>query len=242
MYSFNCSNILKRGIMNKLTAKRGFTLAEVLITLGIVGVVAAITLPTLMTKISENVHKAQLRKVVSTLNQALKMVYNNTDVVYECYYGADGVAGSAKECGMLNTEMQKVLKVSHVCKNNAYKNGCIPKYKGLDNILKEKYGQDYDLDFSGKNCRHWFENEILNNGSVIVLLDGTIIGQYYNNSPQYIYVDVNGAKGPNKWGYDIFHLGLRVDKKGEPYYYSDRGGCDFTEKGGKRAYQMLEGR
>lgn len=228
--------------MNKVTAKRGFTLAEVLITLGIVGVVAAITLPTLMTKISENVHKAQLRKVVSTLNQALKMVYNNTDVVYECYYGADGVADSSKECGMLNTEMQKVLKVSHVCKNNAYKNGCIPKYKGKDTILKEKYGQDYNLDYENAACGGLFENEILNNNSVIVLLDGTIIGQYFNSSPKYIYIDVNGAKGPNKWGYDIFHLTLQLDKKGELYYYPMRVGCNFIEKGGKHAYQLLEGR
>lgn len=228
--------------MKNVTAKKGFTLAEVLITLGIVGAVAAITLPILMIKISENVHKAQLRKVVSTLNQALKMVYNNTDVVYECYYGADGVAGSNKECGMLNTEMQKVLKVSHVCKNNAYKNGCIPKYKGKDTILKERYGQDYNLDYENANCGGLFESAILNYNSVIVLQDGTIIGQYFNSSPKYIYVDVNGAKGPNKWGYDIFHLILKLDKKGELYYTPHIYGCDFIEKGGKQAYQMLEGR
>lgn len=38
---------------------RAFTLAEVLITLGIIGVVAAMTIPTLMAKIQENTYKSQ---------------------------------------------------------------------------------------------------------------------------------------------------------------------------------------
>ena len=38
---------------------KGLTLAEVLITLGIIGVVAAITMPTLMTKIQEKQYQSQ---------------------------------------------------------------------------------------------------------------------------------------------------------------------------------------
>lgn len=219
--------------------KIAFTLAEVLITLGIVGIVAAITIPTLMTKINEKVHRAQLRKVVSTLNQALKMVYNNTDTIYECYYGATGVAGTDKECNLLDNELEKVLKISHICNNNAYKKGCIPKYKGKDTFLKENYGNDYDLSLQGSNCGWWFENHILNNQRVLVLQDGTIIGQYFNNSPKYIYVDVNGAKGPNKWGYDLFFLELFYNGTSQVYFRPLYGGCDFYEKGGKTTHAML---
>lgn len=53
---------------------RAFTLAEVLITLGIIGVVAAMTIPTLMAKIQENTYKSQYKKIFSELNQALRLL------------------------------------------------------------------------------------------------------------------------------------------------------------------------
>jgi len=45
--------------------KKGFTLAEVLITLGIIGVVAAMTIPTLMTKYAKQRTETQLVKFYS---------------------------------------------------------------------------------------------------------------------------------------------------------------------------------
>lgn len=54
--------------MNKL--KNGFTLAEVLITLGVIGVVSAITIPTLIQKQHEAQRLTQFKKAVSAFNQA----------------------------------------------------------------------------------------------------------------------------------------------------------------------------
>ncbi len=51
----------------------GFTLAEVLITLGIIGVVAAMTIPTLMNQTGQAEFKTGLKKMVSALNQAVTM-------------------------------------------------------------------------------------------------------------------------------------------------------------------------
>lgn len=53
--------------------KSGFTLAEVLITLGIIGVVAAMTIPTLISSTTEDTLAAQLKKMISSLNQAITM-------------------------------------------------------------------------------------------------------------------------------------------------------------------------
>ena len=53
--------------------KKGFTLAEVLITLAIIGVVASLTLPSLMSNTSEQQYKTALRKVVNTLSEAGQM-------------------------------------------------------------------------------------------------------------------------------------------------------------------------
>lgn len=51
----------------------GFTLAEVLITLGIIGVVAAMTIPTLMSNTGKSEMKSGFKKVISALNQAVTM-------------------------------------------------------------------------------------------------------------------------------------------------------------------------
>lgn len=56
-----------------MTKRFGFTLAEVLITLGIIGVVAAMTIPTLMNQTGSAEFKTGFKKVVSTLNQAITM-------------------------------------------------------------------------------------------------------------------------------------------------------------------------
>ncbi len=58
--------------MNK---KTGFTLAEVLITLVIIGIIAAMTVPTLMTNTNSQEYRSALKKSIASLNQALTMQY-----------------------------------------------------------------------------------------------------------------------------------------------------------------------
>ena len=55
----------------------GFTLAEVLITLGIIGIVAAMTLPTLIQKKTNSEVEAKLKKIYSVMNQAILMSEND---------------------------------------------------------------------------------------------------------------------------------------------------------------------
>ena len=58
---------------NTMMKKNGFTLAEVLITLAIIGVVATMTLPALMTNTGEQQAKTGLKKMVNTLTEAAQM-------------------------------------------------------------------------------------------------------------------------------------------------------------------------
>ena len=51
-----------------MTKRFGFTLAEVLITLGIIGVVAAMTIPTLISNTNGAQFKTAYKKALSTLN------------------------------------------------------------------------------------------------------------------------------------------------------------------------------
>lgn len=64
------------------TSKAGFTLAEVLITLGIIGVVAAMTIPTLIANTNGAKFRSQFKKTLSTLNQAGLMAQAQYDFDY----------------------------------------------------------------------------------------------------------------------------------------------------------------
>ena len=65
-----------------MTRRSGFTLAEVLITLGIIGVVAAMTIPNLIANTNGAKFRSQFKKTVSTLNQAGLMAQAQYDFDY----------------------------------------------------------------------------------------------------------------------------------------------------------------
>ena len=60
-------------INNEVSMKKGFTLAEVLITLGIIGVVAAMTMPTLIKKYTNHVVETRLKVFYSQVNEAIRL-------------------------------------------------------------------------------------------------------------------------------------------------------------------------
>ena len=72
-----------------MTRRSGFTLAEVLITLGIIGVVAAMTIPNLIANTNGAKFRSQFKKSVSTLNQAGLMSQAQYDFDY---------AGTSQAC------------------------------------------------------------------------------------------------------------------------------------------------
>ena len=65
--------------------KSAFTLSEVLITLGVIGVVAAITLPGLIANYQKKVLVNQFKKSYSNLSNALNLVQAEYGTVYDCY-------------------------------------------------------------------------------------------------------------------------------------------------------------
>uniref|UniRef100_UPI004029BEED type II secretion system protein n=1 Tax=Candidatus Scatousia sp. TaxID=3085663 RepID=UPI004029BEED len=66
--------------------KKAFTLAEVLITLGIIGIVAAMTLPTVVNKYQERVTVTKVKKFYSLINQALLFAIKDNGYVDEWDY------------------------------------------------------------------------------------------------------------------------------------------------------------
>ena len=88
---------LGRGIKGKglpHSKKAAFTLAEVLITLGIIGIVAAMTIPTLLTNYRRATVETKLKRFYSTINQALQMSIAEKGII-EPLRGTSGAAGNA---------------------------------------------------------------------------------------------------------------------------------------------------
>lgn len=83
----------------EIKEKLAFTLAEVLITLGVIGVVAAITIPGLITSYNKKITETRLAKFYSVFNQAIRLsVAENGDVdPWDDYWDNNGTITGGQE-------------------------------------------------------------------------------------------------------------------------------------------------
>jgi len=163
-----------------MTKRFGFTLAEVLITLGIIGVVAAMTIPTLMNSTGQAEFKTGFKKAISGLNQAITMNVALADTDFSVLTtGASTLDGSV--ANMFITRMNVVSTVSDSFKSAA---GEIDDGKTAANAT-----------VTGATNFAIF----LNDGAAIGFKDAAascLAGAYNTNCTAI--VDVNGAKKPNR--------------------------------------------
>ena len=174
---------------------KGFTLAEVLITLVIIGIIGALTVPSLIQNTQKQEYVSALKKTYSTLSQAAQLIISeegspkyteggwakDNDTVYEMF---KKYLNSAKDCG-------KEAGCSY--KTYYHLNETSPSGMNLD-----------DYTSSGK----------------LILADGTLLlfgwtsqnctMNYTGSSNTCVTViaDINGMKGPNRVGRDIYQFVL----------------------------------
>ena len=175
-----------------LAAKRAaFTLAEVLITLGIIGVVAALTLPTLIQNHQKQFYVTQLKKAYSNISNAYNQIAND-----------EGVTEWSQTCLTDWTEP----------------NNCLHK---LAKQMKAINTKDFDVTCSADWCKYgWDLDDGIYISSITSIFnqvtgmfttpDGVLYmfpcGGFYS-----VVVDVNGInKSPNKPGRDIFEFGRKI--------------------------------
>ena len=239
--------------------KSAFTLAEVLITLGIIGVVAAITIPALMANYQKMVQRQQFKKAYNTVYNAFRLAETNLGYHPMCYYGDDNKGGECLEyddkgecikwgnyivnsnqnsdCDVLKNEMKKTLNIIKICEGNGVADGCIPEYNGIDKIYTDNKpdATEQEITTGTTGESGWRTNNIRTKAHVWVLSDGVIFVMY-NDWIKYFVFDINGKKGPNKWGYDLFPFQLKsnLDK---PLYLTP---VNRIEKGGVTCTKMLQ--
>ena len=175
-----------------LIRKVAFTLAEVLITLGIIGVVAALTLPALINKTNKKELEVALKKTYSELNQASMMFYNNEGVSFP-EQSLRSYSSSVDTFMKYFQGGQKYLDANHANKNE------IPGYTIYSPNKKENYSR-LVCDVSG----YYIDNI----GRIFSFNDKVESGS--ENGPA-ICVDINGQKKPNRYGYDVFVFLFTVD-------------------------------
>ena len=202
--------------------KRGFTLAEALITLGVIGVVAAVTMPTLVTNIQERVRKEQVRTVKYKLTKATDKM-NSLGRIGS--YGNDNLATER-----FVEELQKHMTIAKICKNNeldkCWPSSEINAYSGSGTTLTAYNPKNLQTGQSLKALALSTKNTqtvgIVTGDGVPMLLvyspkcsgfdeaktytwsveDGKPVTNATTNCISAIF-DINGAKGPNKIGTDV---------------------------------------
>lgn len=166
--------------------KNGFTLAEVLITLGIIGVVASITIPTLMNNIQDQQFKSSYKKVYSMINEAtleiaadnggtIKGLFTDTNTMIDYY-----------------ASKMKTLKACHL---NDASPGCFSTVDASI-ILVDGSVLWNNVNSVDTNCNN----------------DAWGKANFGQNVCSEFYIDVNGNNKPNKEGKDRFWVGIGENK------------------------------
>lgn len=178
-----------------------FTIAEVLITLGIIGVVAALTIPTLIGKYQEQVTVNKVKKFYSLISQAVLMEIAENGPVSE--WGLPTAETTDGTVELVN-HIKKHLKIAKDC---GLESGCLGYTENVRLLKGDLHSQNYETSPN-------YYKLILTDGSYILIRargkvsEGNIIctetESNVNDICATIGIDINGGKAPNTIGKDIF--------------------------------------
>ena len=192
--------------------KNGFTLAEVLITLGVIGVVAALTLPSVISNYKEREYIAKLKKSYSILNQAFNAAIADYGTVDNwCERPLDRA-----RCALnMRDIIAKYLVLGHKCNDNLISHlKCIQRYYKSelgDNTLLTTAAL-YSL-ITNDGIGYLFlavPGDGYDNNWCKTTVNDLTSGSFFYNCG-YIYVDITGPSKPNVIGKDLFAFKIFQD-------------------------------
>ncbi|MCM1003653.1 MAG: type II secretion system GspH family protein [Candidatus Gastranaerophilales bacterium] len=183
---------------------KAFTLAEILITLGIVGIVAKLTLPALTQNVQQQIAETGLAKAINTLESVnAKMQLESGSKKINASYGHQGDQGIFTKYYLeaLPTYLNGSYKMKKYTINGSSSN--YPVFITKDGIV-----------FTSDNPNSYTIRQATS-------------PKYYSSCDSFITIDTNGAKGPNKYGKDQFRV--VIDNYGAVIPY---GGMQYAEYSG----------
>ena len=181
-----------------------FSLSEVLVVVGIIGVVAALTLPNLSHNVEERKCISALRKIYPEIENAYQQVVAEYGRPVEWSAAAD--ASSNKMTDYMNEFIQKYFSIIKNCGRST--KGCFPSYNNVENDttysnILLKNGASLSIFVGGMSA---IRSNVNNHGTSAN--DDNFCHGYMGK----FIVDVNGPQGENQPGYDIFEFYMCYDE------------------------------
>ena len=219
-------------LFSYLSRKRAaFTLAEVLITLGIIGVVAAMTMPSLIANYQNRVLLTAVKKTYSVFNNAVKLALSDrestdiitvfdtantslqtTETLQKYFNGAVLCTKSSTLCPAYSVKAQYGKK-NAVTGASVYQSSMAPPYLKLvdGSFIKIHQHSSCITERQAQRCKED------SSGNVIPNSDGTDCEYEYSTwidtRCAMVQIDTNGIKAPNQYGADIYQIGIYENGK-----------------------------
>lgn len=197
--------------------KSAFTLSEVMVTLTLIGFIATMTLSTVGSSIQQKARLSEFKNAYAKLETTLKDITVDEGQIYNCYatpsdediedFGlsiADKgtLNASGAQCSTLINKFVRAMGATRFCTSNPRGNGCVP-----DNDNYPSPHEDSCFSDLTKGQAYVLDN------SMILFTDGYVNDDKEgDNSLTQFAVDVNGRKGPNKWGQDVFTFAIKASE------------------------------
>ena len=207
--------------------RAAFTLAEVLITLGIIGVVAAMTIPTLIADYQEKVMVTKVKQGHSQLMNAIQLyVAQNNCANMLCLFD------TKKSSDEVASELATVLKKAKVCTDNDTTEKYCKNYAVKSNTPSAKVDGVYIAgDGMNTSGRIYLPNGVMfrvvqnsqcifTNVTIVRDENGYDTGERIETTQNicaYLYLDVNNIDGSNQFGADVYRYDVKDTGKIVPY-------------------------
>lgn len=211
---FKIMRLKKQIFLSAPFIRFAFTLAEVLIVVGIIGIIAEMTIPTII----QSTHNAQYTLGLKKAYSELGGVFNQIQSEYNCLgdLACTGLFGTTTTNDTTGAVLASYFKVIKTCLTAADGQGCWPsstssyydRNASPVNLDSSAGGPDYRFttaDGMSFLFGNYSDNCTSNKGS----------GPLASSVCGFIYVDVNGFSSPNRLGRDTFML--RIARNGNVY-------------------------
>ncbi len=211
--------------------EKAFTLSEVLLTIAIIGVVAALTMPGIVAHYRAQYYVVQLQKAISQFEQAMQnIIVRHECVELLCAKAFDGNVDDSDWNDSFEQEIKKSIKVLKTAKNGTVMNESITSV-----LLKPKTDTTQNADWKSST------------GFKFTTVDGVfylIEPKQCTDAPYAklstlknicadVTIDINSINLPNQYGRDIYKFIMGQNGHLYPYYGSDfaramHGDADLT--------------
>lgn len=176
--------ILGKFLANK--NKYAFTLAEVLIAIVIIGIVTIMTIPQMIANYQKRQTEAKLKKIYGTFIEA------NNKAISD--YGPIGTWKFSSAQDFINKYMKPYYKISLMCK----------PYPATQCKMKYKMSNGNMVNYTTQ------PKFVLADGTVVAVHSYAVVDTCPNKGftcgGTYVFIDINGDRGPNEAGKDVFQF------------------------------------